>query len=83
MVRSALSPSASALPKVGHVLATQCLLQRKPRTFAINVRNRLPAGVTAKDLILAIIGKIASPAARAPCSNSAVPPSKPCRWTSA
>jgi len=44
--------------EVGHVLATQCLLQRKPKTFAINVINSLPPGVTAKDLILAIIGKI-------------------------
>ncbi len=44
--------------EVGHVLATQCLLQRKPKTFAINVVNKLPAGVTAKDLILAIIGQI-------------------------
>jgi 3-isopropylmalate/(R)-2-methylmalate dehydratase large subunit len=44
--------------EVGHVLATQCLLQRKPKTFAINVEGRLPAGVTAKDLILAIIGKV-------------------------
>jgi 3-isopropylmalate/(R)-2-methylmalate dehydratase large subunit len=44
--------------EVGHVLATQCLLQRRPKTFAINVVNRLPKGVTAKDLILAIIGKI-------------------------
>jgi 3-isopropylmalate/(R)-2-methylmalate dehydratase large subunit len=44
--------------EVGHVLATQCLLQRKPRTFAINVNGRLLPGVTAKDLILAIIGKI-------------------------
>jgi 3-isopropylmalate/(R)-2-methylmalate dehydratase large subunit len=44
--------------EVGHVLATQCLLQRKPKTFAINVTNQLPAGVTAKDLILAIIGRI-------------------------
>src|SRR5580692_3040413 len=44
--------------EVGHVFATQCLLQRKPRTFAVNVSGRLPAGVTAKDLILAIIGKI-------------------------
>jgi 3-isopropylmalate/(R)-2-methylmalate dehydratase large subunit len=40
------------------VLATQCLLQRKPKTFAINVEGRLPAGVTAKDLILAIIGRV-------------------------
>jgi 3-isopropylmalate/(R)-2-methylmalate dehydratase large subunit len=44
--------------EVGHVLATQCLLQRKPRTFAVNVNGQLRAGVTAKDLILAIIGKI-------------------------
>ena len=44
--------------EVGHVLATQCLLQRRPKTLAINVKGRLPAGVTAKDLILAIIGKI-------------------------
>ena len=44
--------------EVGHVLATQCLLQRKPKTFAIDVDGRLPAGVTAKDLILAIIGRV-------------------------
>ena len=44
--------------EVGHVLATQCLLQRKPKTLAVNVHGALPAGVTAKDLILAIIGKI-------------------------
>ncbi len=44
--------------EVGHVMATQCLLQKKPRTLAIEVHGRLPAGVTAKDLILAIIGRI-------------------------
>jgi 3-isopropylmalate/(R)-2-methylmalate dehydratase large subunit len=44
--------------EVGYVLASQCLLQKKPRTLAIEVANRLPVGVTAKDLILAIIGKI-------------------------
>jgi 3-isopropylmalate/(R)-2-methylmalate dehydratase large subunit len=44
--------------EVGHVLATQCLLQRKARTFSINVNGTLRPGVTAKDLILAIIGKI-------------------------
>ncbi|MEM1081654.1 MAG: 3-isopropylmalate dehydratase large subunit [Pseudomonadota bacterium] len=44
--------------EVGHVLATQCLLQRKPRSMAVNVEGELPAGVTAKDLVLAIIGKI-------------------------
>jgi len=44
--------------EVGYVLATQCLLQRRPRTLAIEVANRLAPGVTAKDLVLAIIGRI-------------------------
>jgi 3-isopropylmalate/(R)-2-methylmalate dehydratase large subunit len=44
--------------EVGHVFATQCLLQRKPKTFAVNVEGTLRPGVTAKDLILAIIGKV-------------------------
>jgi 3-isopropylmalate/(R)-2-methylmalate dehydratase large subunit len=44
--------------EVAHVLATQCLLQRKPKTFAIHVGGKLRGGVSAKDLILAIIGKI-------------------------
>jgi 3-isopropylmalate/(R)-2-methylmalate dehydratase large subunit len=44
--------------EVGHVLATQCLLQRKPKTLAINVGGNLQAGVTAKDVILGIIGQI-------------------------
>ncbi len=44
--------------EVGHVLATQCLLQRKPKTLAINVEGTLRDGVTAKDIILAVIGKI-------------------------
>jgi len=44
--------------EVGHVLATQCLLQRKPKTLAINVDGVLAPGVSAKDLVLAIIGEI-------------------------
>jgi len=44
--------------EVGHVLATQCLLQRKPKSLAITVNGKLPRAVTAKDLILHIIGKI-------------------------
>ena len=44
--------------EVGHVLATQCLLQRRPRTLAVNLAGRLPRGVTAKDIILAVIGRI-------------------------
>jgi len=44
--------------EVGHVLGTQCLLQRKPKAFAFEIDGRLPAGVTAKDLILALIARI-------------------------
>jgi len=44
--------------EVGYVLATQCLLQRKAKTLAIEVAGRLGPGVTAKDLVLAIIGRI-------------------------
>lgn len=44
--------------EVEHVLATQCLLQQKPETLEVHVHGKLPLGVTAKDVILAIIGKI-------------------------
>jgi 3-isopropylmalate/(R)-2-methylmalate dehydratase large subunit len=44
--------------EVGHVLATQCLLMNKPKTFAIDVEGTLSTGVTAKDIILAIIRRI-------------------------
>ncbi|HEV2716431.1 MAG TPA: 3-isopropylmalate dehydratase large subunit [Terriglobales bacterium] len=44
--------------EVEHVLATQCLPQRKPKTMLISVRGGLPEGVTAKDLALGIIGQI-------------------------
>ncbi len=43
--------------EVGHVLASQCLMQSKPKTFAINVEGTLGPGVTAKDIILAIIAR--------------------------
>ncbi len=43
---------------VEHVLATQCLVQSKARNYRVQVDGRLGAGVTAKDLILAIIGRI-------------------------
>ncbi len=44
--------------EVGHVLATQCLLQRRPRTLLIDIRGQLQPGVSAKDVILATIGQI-------------------------
>ena len=44
--------------EVEHVLATQTLPQARPKWMAVNVEGELPAGVTAKDIILAIIGRI-------------------------
>jgi 3-isopropylmalate/(R)-2-methylmalate dehydratase large subunit len=44
--------------EVEHVLATQTLIQRKARNMRVTVDGRLPEGVTAKDIILAIIGEI-------------------------
>ena len=44
--------------EVEHVMATQTLPQDKPKTFRINVEGSLPIGVTAKDIVLHIIGQI-------------------------
>ena len=44
--------------EVEHVMATQTLPQSKPKTFLINIEGDLPLGVTAKDIILDIIGRI-------------------------
>jgi 3-isopropylmalate/(R)-2-methylmalate dehydratase large subunit len=44
--------------EVEHVLATQCLLQHKPKTYEVRVDGRLNPGVSAKDIILALIAEI-------------------------
>ena len=44
--------------EVEHVLATQCLLQHKPKTYEARFEGTLPKGIVAKDLILALIAKI-------------------------
>ena len=44
--------------EVEHVLATQCLIQKKSKSMLIEVNSELPPGLTAKDVVLAIIGKI-------------------------
>lgn len=44
--------------EVEHVLATQCLLQYKPKTCEVRIEGKLSAGVSAKDIILALIAKI-------------------------
>jgi 3-isopropylmalate/(R)-2-methylmalate dehydratase large subunit len=43
--------------EVEHVLATQCLLQREPKTFEVRVEGQLNTGVSAKDIILAVIAQ--------------------------
>ncbi len=44
--------------EVEHVLATQCLLQKKPKTYEVRVDGKLGQGVSSKDIILALIAKI-------------------------
>ena len=44
--------------EVEHVLATQCLLQKKPKTYEVQVNGSLAKGVSAKDIILALIARI-------------------------
>jgi len=44
--------------EVAHVLASQCLLQARPKTFLVNFEGELQPGVTAKDMILALIARI-------------------------
>jgi 3-isopropylmalate/(R)-2-methylmalate dehydratase large subunit len=44
--------------EVEHVMATQCLVQKKSKTLLVRCEGALARGVTAKDLVLAIIGKI-------------------------
>jgi 3-isopropylmalate/(R)-2-methylmalate dehydratase large subunit len=44
--------------ELAHVLATQALIQRRPKTMRVSFDGRIPLGVTAKDLILALIGHV-------------------------
>ncbi|HJZ21315.1 MAG TPA: 3-isopropylmalate dehydratase large subunit, partial [Bradyrhizobium sp.] len=44
--------------ELAHVLATQALIQRRPKTMRVKFEGRLPFGVTAKDMILALIGHV-------------------------
>ena len=55
--------------EVEHVLATQCLMQRRPKTMRIDYSGELGFGVTAKDLILAATAGSASAACRATPSS--------------
>ena len=70
--------------EVEHVLATQTLPQRRPASMAVTVDGDLPAGVTAKDLVLAVIGhdrhRAAAPATS---SSTAARRSPACPWRAA
>ena len=67
--------------EVGHVMATQCLLQRKPKTFAIHVDGALPRGRGGQGPGAAHHRHAsASAAAPATCWSSAARPSRRCRW---
>jgi 3-isopropylmalate/(R)-2-methylmalate dehydratase large subunit len=66
--------------EVEHVLATQTLPLKPFKTMAVNVDGALPPGVTAKDIILAVIAKIGTGGARDTSSNTAAAPSNRCRW---
>ena len=66
------------------MLATQTLPQARPATMAVEVDGDLPAGVTAKDIVLAIIGRIGTGGGIGPRrSSTAARPSGPCRWRAA
>ena len=69
--------------EVEHVLATQTLPQQRPGTMAITVDGDLPAGVTAKDVILAIIGRIGTGGGIGSVIEYRARPSGPCRWRAA
>ena len=69
--------------QVLHALATQCVLQQRARTMRIAIDGALRPGVTAKDLILALLARPAStPRPDAPSSSRAAPCAR-CRSTSA
>ena len=64
-----------------HVVATQTVWLKKPKTMRIAIDGELPKAVTAKDIVLSIIRRTsASAAPPAMLWNIQAPPSAPCRW---
>ncbi len=69
--------------EVEHVLATQTLTQRQAKNMRVTVDGRLPDGVTAKDIILSIIGEIGTAAAPGTSSSMPAKPSARSPWKGA
>ena len=69
--------------EVEHVMATQTLRQFKPMTMEVRVDGQLPLGVTPKDVILGIIGRIGVNGGVGHVSSTRGRPSGPCPWTAA
>lgn len=66
--------------EVEHVLATQTLPQSRPKTMAVNVTGRLAPGVTAKDLVLALITQVGTGGGAGTSSSTAARRSRPSPW---
>ena len=69
--------------EVENVLATQCLLQRPSKTFRVHVNGTLKTGVSAKDIILALIAQIGIGGGTGASSNTPAPPSARSIWKAA
>ena len=65
------------------MLATQTLIQKKAKNMRVTVDGKLPAHVTAKDIILAIIGEIGTAGGTGSSSSMPARRSAPCRWKAA
>ena len=73
MARRALAHGIGT-SEVEHVMATQCLIQRKMKNFRIEVTGGLQPGVTAKDIALAVIGEIGTAGGTGFAIELAAPP---------
>ncbi len=60
------------------MLATQCLVAKKMKNMLVKVEGRLPAGVTAKDIVLAVIGRIGTAGGNGHAIEFAGTPSATC-----
>lgn len=69
--------------EVEHVLATQCLVAKKMKNMQVRVEGKLPFGVTAKDIVLAVIGKIGTAGGNGHALNLPAARFATCPWRAA